>query len=124
MFRFFILCLSIALSACAVTYKSAGEGVSGYRDLALDNNQWYVEYTESNTVSWDTLHEFVIKRSAELAVANGFTEFVVLSKDEQNVSLESSVAELQASGQVSAGAAPTSVKVAGKRLTYKIQLEK
>ncbi len=124
------MCLIVfLLSACVATYKAADEGVAGFRDLQIDKTTYYVEYTESARVSWDRIHEFVLKRSAEIAKERGYPFFDVLAKDEKEVYLKSDVDQIAIP---SMGGALNSVpvtntyqnegRVEGRRVTYKIQL--
>ncbi|MDX1453148.1 MAG: hypothetical protein R3183_11375 [Oleiphilaceae bacterium] len=121
--------ISILLSACVATYKAAEDGVAGYRELRIDNNTYYVEYTESARVSWERIHEFVLKRCAEIASENGYQYFDVLAKDEKEVFLKSDVDQITiASMGGIANQQPVShtyqhdARVEGRRVTYKIQL--
>jgi len=124
------LFLPLLLSACAVTYHAVEEGPSGYRDLQIDSNVFYVEYTESARTDWETIHRFALKRCAELTQNRGYKFFDVVSKDEKIVYLESSVNQIIVSNMGNmASDAPVSntyevggKKVEGRRVTYRIQL--
>lgn len=119
----------LLLAACVATYKAADEGVAGYRDLQIDKTSFYVEYTESARTPWERIHEFVLKRCAEIAHDNGYRYFDVLAKDEKDVFLKSDVDQITISTLGgSAGQAPVAHtyqhdgRVEGRRVTYKIQL--
>jgi len=125
----YILIFACFLGGCAVTYKSAEDGVAGYRDIQVDATTFYVEYTESARVSWDQVHRFALKRCAEIAKSQGYDYFDVLSKDEQDVSLESDVSQLTISSMGSIASDPPvthtyqgGARVEGRRVTYKIKL--
>jgi len=124
----FIL-ITLFLSGCVATYKAADGGVAGYRDLQIDKNTFYVEYTEAGRTSWEQVHNFVLKRCAELAKQRGYTYFDVLSKDEKTVFLKSDVSEIAISSMGSIASDPpithtykTDGRVEGKRVTYKVKL--
>ena len=123
------LFISILLNACATKYHAAEEGVSGYRDLQVDKNTYYVEYTEGARTSWEQVHRFTLKRCAEITKEKGYKYFDVLSKDEKTVYLESDVGQVSVANMGNlAGDAPvvntyvTGGQVEGHRVTYKIQL--
>ena len=83
-----VLLTAVLVIGCVATYKAAEDGVAGYRDLRVNKNTYYVEYTEAARVSWDQLHAFVLKRCAEIAKENGYDVFDVLDKDEKEVFFE------------------------------------
>ncbi len=119
----------LVLSACVATYKAAEDGVAGYRDLQVDKTTYYVEYTESARTPWARIHEFVLKRCAELAREKGYRYFDVLAKDEKEVFLKSDVDQITiSSAGTGVGQAPVAHtyqhggRVEGRRVTYKIQL--
>lgn len=123
-----VLCLSLLLSACVATYQAA-DGVSGYRDLQIDQTTYYVEYTESARVDWPELRSFVLRRCAELASQKGYKAFDVLEKDEKTVYLKSDVNEVTITSMGLLASDPpvthtykTDGRVEGKRITYKIRL--
>lgn len=121
------------LNACAATYHAAEDGSSGFRDFKVDKGIFYVEYTESSNRSWDTVRNFALKRCAEITKENGYKYFDVISKDEQEVYLDSNVDQVRVEtlneGAFGTWKAPSSntyslegVKVEGRRVTYKIKL--
>ncbi|TNC81046.1 MAG: hypothetical protein C9356_10615 [Oleiphilus sp.] len=114
--------LSLALIACVATYKAAEEGVAGYRDLRIDRDTYYVEYTEAARVDWEQLHSFVLKRCAEIAKENGYAYFDVLEKDEKTVFLKSNVDEIEIMAMGEVQTYPAGARLEGKRVTYKIKL--
>lgn len=122
---------SLILSACVATYKSAEEGVAGYRDLLVNPNTFYVEYTESASVSWEQIHDFALRRCAEIAQSRGYPVFDVVSKQERTIFLESTVNEIEIAGMGNIASDPpvhnvftTGGKHEGRRVTYKIELLK
>lgn len=126
---FSVLCLSISLTACVATYKAAEEGVAGYRDLRIDKQTFYVEYTEAGRISWEQIRNFALKRCAELTKKHGYSYFDVLEKDEKVVFLKSDVNEVAISTMGNIANEPpithayqTGGRVEGKRVTLKIRL--
>lgn len=123
------LALLVLLSACAVKYHAADEGVSGFRDLQVEKNVYYVEYTEAARTSWEQIRQFTLKRCAEITKEKGYKFFDVISKDETTVYLESDVTHVSIAsvGNLTIGAPaahsyPVGGKVEGRRVTYRIQL--
>ena len=123
------LLFALTLSACAVKYHAADEGVSGYRDLQVDKNIYYVEYTEAARTSWEQIHQFTLKRCAEIAKDKGYKYFDVVSKDEKTVYLETDVTQVSVAtmGNLAVDAPVTNSytvggKVEGRRVTYRIKL--
>lgn len=124
-----VLLFSAFLSACAVKYHAADEGVSGYRDLQVEKDVYYVEYTEAARTSWAQIHQFTLKRCAEITKEKGYKFFDVISKDEKTVYLETDISQVTVANMGNlAGDVPVSNsytvggKVEGRRVTYRIQL--
>lgn len=125
----FCLMLTFFLSACAVKYHEAEEGVSGFRDLQVEKNIFYVEYTEGARTSWEQIHQFTLKRCAEITKDKGYKFFDVISKDEKTVYLESDVTQVAVAtmGNLAVDAPVVNSyavggKVEGRRVTYRIEL--
>ena len=123
------LFLSVLLSACAVKYHAAEDGVSGFRDLQVEKNVYYVEYTEGARTSWEQIRQFTLKRCAEITKEKGYKFFDVISKDEKTVYLESDVTQVSVAsmGNLAVDAPVVNSyavggKVEGRRVTYRIQL--
>jgi len=123
------LFLAVFLSACAVKYHAAEDGVSGFRDLQIDKNVYYVEYTEGARTSWEQIHQFTLNRCAEITKEKGYKFFDVISKDEKTVYLETDVTQVSVSsmGNLAVDAPVVNSyavggKVEGRRVTYRIQL--
>ncbi len=127
-----IACVILGLvTGCAVSYQAAEEGVSGYRDLQIDKDTFYVEYTETTRVSWEQLHAFALKRCAELTRNYGYSVFDVLEKDEKTVYLKSGVDKVTISSMGNIANEPpvshsyvAGGRVEGRRVTYKIKMIK
>ena len=121
--------LTVLLSACAVKYHAAEDGVSGFRDLQVEKNVYYVEYTEGARTSWEQIHQFTLKRCAEITKKKGYKFFDVISKDEKTVFLETDVTQVSVAsmGNLAVDAPVVNSysvggKVEGRRVTYRIQL--
>jgi len=118
------------LNGCAVSYHPAEKGVSGYRDVQIDNTRFHIEYTEGIYTDWGQLHRFVLRRCAEIAIDRGYKFFDVISKEEKIVFLKNNADQIIVSNSgVLAGnsSAPSTFemkdkKVEGRRVTYTIQL--
>ena len=126
---FFSLFLLAFLSACAVKYHAAVEGVSGFRDLQVEKDVYYVEYTEGARTSWEQIHQFTLKRCAEITKEKGYKFFDVISKDEKTVYLETDVTQVSVAsmGNLAVDAPVVNSyavggKVEGRRVTYRIKL--
>ena len=128
--KYFILLFIILLSGCTAKYHAAEDGPSGYRDAQVSSDIFYVEYTESANVDWDTIHRFALKRCAEITKNKGYKFFDVLSKDEKKVYLESAVDQIIVSNMGNLASDPPMAtvystagkRVEGKRVTYQIKL--
>ena len=121
--------LTVLLSACAVKYHAAEDGISGFRDLQVEKNVYYVEYTEGARTSWEQIHQFTLKRCAEITKKKGYKFFDVISKDEKTVFLETDVTQVSVAsmGNLAVDAPVVNSysvggKVEGRRVTYRIQL--
>lgn len=127
--QLFTLFICLILSACAVTYKPAEDGVAGYRDIQLSKSTFLVEYTESGRVSWKQIHDFALKRCAEITRERGYAFFDVVLKEEREVALESDVDSVIISTMGTRASDPpvtntynTGSVVQGRRVIYKIEL--
>ena len=71
------------LTACASSYKPHGFG-GGYSSTKLDENVFQVNFQGNTVTSIERAKDFTMLRSAELALQNGFSHFIVLDA-EQNI---------------------------------------
>ncbi len=128
--KLLLLGLIALVAGCAAKYHAAETGSSGYRDIQVKPGVYYVEYTESANRKWEVIHQFALKRCAEIAKQQGYKYFDVLSKDEKTVFLESDVDQLVIqTAQISQTYSPVhstvpteGKKVEGRRVVYKIKL--
>jgi hypothetical protein len=75
-----LLPCSAFVVACSTPYRPASLNDAlpeGYSDVRLDDGYWKVEVFGNNLTSLGRLHEYLLKRSAELARSAGFDHFVV-----------------------------------------------
>lgn len=101
MVRNLVMVVAVACAGCAsgpTSYRPAANGL-GYSDTKLDEGIFRVVFSGNSLTSLETTADYVLVRSAEVALANGFRFFVV--------SNESSVS--QAYGAEPVSSAPTSM---------------
>lgn len=125
--RFSSVLLVFLLSACSAKYHASGETPTGYGHSQLSETVYEVYYRESDRASWETLHEFVLQRSAEIAKERGFPIFDVRSKREQRIFLESAPSSINiANNNSDTTAGPeivaTGMLVDGRQVVYEIEL--
>ena len=66
------------LAGCATAYQP--EGLSGgFTETQLDTNVWKVSFAGNGYTRGERAEDFAMLRSAELALANGFTHFAFAS---------------------------------------------
>ncbi len=70
-----MLCLS--LGGCATGYHGRGF-TGGYSDMKLQDNIYKVTFKGNGYSSMERAGDFVLLRSAELAIENGYKYFIVL----------------------------------------------
>lgn len=66
------------LAGCATAYQQQGLS-GGFTETQLDTNVWKVSFKGNGYTSGDRADDFAMLRSAELALANGFTHFAFAS---------------------------------------------
>jgi hypothetical protein len=74
------------LAACETgpVYKPRGPGESvGYTDLQLTPTRYRVTFSGSSSTRREDVENYLLRRSAELALANGFTHFAFDARDTQ-----------------------------------------
>jgi hypothetical protein len=77
--------LVVFLSGCATPYQPAGFA-GGFAEVQLDNDVWRVSFKGNGYTDLDRVEELVMLRSAEIALANGFTHFAFSSaKTDKNI---------------------------------------
>ena len=70
-----LLCLSLA--GCATGYHGAGF-TGGYLNMKLQDNIFKVTFNGNAYLSMEKARDFVLLRSAEITIENGYKYFVVL----------------------------------------------
>jgi hypothetical protein len=74
--------LAGTLAACANTaaYRPASsEGVSGYRETAMDNGHYLVSFTGTISMGLDEVKNYARRRAAEVTLREGYSHFVIFS---------------------------------------------
>jgi len=69
---------SVILMGCATGYQSQGL-TGGFTEIQLDINVWKVNFVGNGYTSGERAEDFAMLRSAEIALANGFTHFAFIS---------------------------------------------
>lgn len=69
------------LIGCATTYQSKGFS-GGFSETQLDENIFTVRFNGNGFTSAERASDFTILRSAELALQNGFTHFVIVDANQ------------------------------------------
>jgi hypothetical protein len=76
---FLAVCAGLALASCATPglYQRAdvGAGRAGYAETRFSEDGWRVEFVGDDLTSRETVETYLLYRSAELAVENGFDWF-------------------------------------------------
>lgn len=83
----FVTGIVLAISACSTSYHRNGWS-GGFKDTQLDENVFRVAFHGNGYTSRERVSDFVLLRSAELAIENGFKYFSLI--DSQSYSSVSS----------------------------------
>jgi hypothetical protein len=75
---FSMIPLTALLFGCATAYKPHGMS-GGFTETQLDTNVWRVSFRGNEYTKGERAEDFALLRSAELALANGFTHFAFSS---------------------------------------------
>ena len=67
----------VVLAGCATAYQPEGFS-GGFSETQLDTNVFRVSFKGNGKTSADRAEEMALLRSADLALKNGFTHFVIL----------------------------------------------
>ena len=75
------LCL---ISGCSSMYvpKDSDEP-HGYSEIKLEDGGYLVSYQTYKSASYDEMFEFVVKRSAQLALYEGYDAFFIINRDDE-----------------------------------------
>lgn len=76
--RKLMLVCSVVVAGCATAYQPQGLS-GGFTETQLDTNVWKVSFRGNGYTKGDKAEDFAMLRSAELALANGFTHFAFAS---------------------------------------------
>jgi hypothetical protein len=77
------LALVAAVASCATGYHSRGLG-GGYSETQLEPNVWIVSFRGNGYTSDERASDFVLLRSAELALRGGFKYFIVVDRADRS----------------------------------------
>lgn len=75
---------SLALSACmtATPYQPATNSSRlGYQDERIEENRFRVSFAGNSLTSRETVERYLLFRSAELTLQNGFDHFILVTRD-------------------------------------------
>lgn len=77
-----LLLLSLALGACAgpAPYKPMADGI-GYGQQKIESNRYRVWFAGNEYTPRETVEDYVLYRTAELALAEGYDYFVLTNRD-------------------------------------------
>jgi hypothetical protein len=77
---FALLVLSMLLMSCASTPYVASPGAhqDGYAQFALNKDIYQVTFKANNSTSNDTVVKYLLRRSAEITVTNGYHYFEII----------------------------------------------
>jgi len=77
----FFLCLVFLFSACSTTYKPYSSFTNdGYRETFFAPDIVSVSFLGNSNTSYEDVNDFVMLRSAELALENGYPYFEIIEK--------------------------------------------
>ena len=69
--------LTLTVAACATSYKPVTMS-GGYSDVRLDANVFRVSFQGNGFTSASRVEEMTLLRSADVAMRNGFTHFIIV----------------------------------------------
>src|SRR5690242_17932841 len=74
---FFIILLVLGLCSCATPYREATSG-KGFSDSQLSADEFEVSFRGNGQTELERATEFVLLRSAQVTLKNGFSHFAVM----------------------------------------------
>lgn len=73
------LCIAAAITGCATSYKKEGWFTGGgFSETQLSPNVWAVNFRGNGPTSDSRAEELALLRSADIALANGFSHFALV----------------------------------------------
>ena len=94
--------LALALAGCATGYKPYGT-YGGYSELQLEENKFRVSYDGNAGVPIETAADYVLLRSAEVTLENGYSYFAVVGgRHAERVEVHNNPVISSSSGQAKA----------------------
>jgi hypothetical protein len=77
--KILIISAALFLSACATGYHQENFFTGGFKEAQLDKNVFRVSFKGNGYTNTDHAEEMVLLRSADIALKNGFTHFIIAS---------------------------------------------
>ncbi len=77
----FLLSLVTILTSCATAYQREGS-TGGYTETQLDENVFKVSFKGNGFTARDKAADFVLLRSAEVTLENGYNYFIIIDAKE------------------------------------------
>ncbi len=81
--RLIVVAAAAHLAACATGYHSKGF-TGGFSETQLDRNVWAVNFRGNAYTSDERASDFVLLRSAQLALQGGFQYFIIIDRANLN----------------------------------------
>jgi len=81
-----VLLLLFIVSACATPYQRRGF-TGGYSESRLAPNIFRVDFQGNGYTGWDRAYDFMLLRSADLTLQNGFKYFVIVDTKESSTQM-------------------------------------
>jgi hypothetical protein len=82
----------LVVAACATSYRP-DEGKGGYSEAAVAEASYRVQFRGNRSTSKERAHELMLRRCAELAVADGYDGFVIVESTAGKAAREVTLAE-------------------------------
>jgi hypothetical protein len=80
----FTTILCVFISACATAYQPKSFS-GGYTDHQIDDNTAYVTFRGNGFTDPDAVHDYLLRRCAEVTEQHGFNYFVIVDPNQTDV---------------------------------------
>jgi hypothetical protein len=82
-----VLLVMAALAGCAgpAVYKAAEDGGAGYAERLIETGRWRVGYRGDSRTDRATVEAWLLRRAAEVTLAEGGGHFVIVARDVDRV---------------------------------------
>lgn len=102
--RFLAIGLLVFLSGCATGYQKENFFSGGFSETQLGTNIFRVSFKGNGYTSTDRAEEMVLLRSADIALSNGFSHFIIVnSANSTNYSVNTTPLQSYGNGVTSGG---------------------